>query len=175
MDGAFTKPLIDLASDGDKLVDAQHQAAQKLMDYDGETYPSDGCAITLSCLLQAAGIDVPDTYQALELGKLLESRNWTVVPVGQQQAGDVGSTCGDEHNHGSDHIYLVVKILNPDEMMIADNQAQQPHFRFASGKGKTPTTHFLRAPVPTPIPPGPTPWWQWLVDIFKFLFPKRLN
>jgi hypothetical protein len=57
----------------------------------------------------------------------------------------LGSTCGTEAHHGFDHIYLVLKKLNDDEMVIADNQSTQPHFRFASGQGKTPTKFFLRA------------------------------
>jgi hypothetical protein len=69
-----------------------------------------------------------------------------VISIGDQQPGDVGSTCGDTPNHGYDHIYLVLKDVNSDEMVIADNQAPQPHFRFASGQGNTPTTFFLRAP-----------------------------
>jgi hypothetical protein len=32
-------------------------------------------------------------------------------------------------------------------MVIADNQATEPHFRYASGQGgKSPTKFFLRAP-----------------------------
>lgn len=139
--------LLKIASDPSQLVALQHVAAKRLLDYDGETYPSDGCAITLSVLLQESGIAVSDTYQAIVLGNTLKSkRNWTVVPVGEQKEGDVGSTCGTKPNHGYDHIYLVLKVLNFDEMVIADNQQPAPHFRFASGKGgKTPTKFFLRA------------------------------
>ena len=46
-----------------------------------------------------------------------------MIQVGQQQAGDIGSTCGPEPHHGTDHIYLVLKPVNADEMLIADNQA----------------------------------------------------
>jgi hypothetical protein len=67
-----------------------------------------------------------------------------------QWAGHVGSTCGPAPKPGYDHIYLVLKTLNPDEMVIADNQQQNPHFRFASGQGKTPTKFFLRAPSNKP-------------------------
>jgi hypothetical protein len=139
--------LTNIASDRDQLIAAQHVAAKRLLDFDGEIYPADGCAITLSVLLQEAGIAVPDTYQAITLGNLLKSkRNWQPVAVGEQKAGDVGSTCGSKPNHGYDHIYVVLKVLNSDEMVIADNQQQAPHFRFASGKGgKTPTKFFLRA------------------------------
>lgn len=139
--------LMAIGSDSNQLQTAQHVAAKKLLDFDGETYPSDGCAITLSVLLQEAGIAVPDTYLAITLGNTLRTqRNWQVIPLGQQQPGDVGSTCGVTANHGSDHIYLVLKVLNFDEMVIADNQALAPHFRYASGLGgKTPTKFFLRA------------------------------
>ncbi|MGH6681275.1 MAG: hypothetical protein ACREDL_20620 [Bradyrhizobium sp.] len=138
--------LLALASNANYLQDAQHIAAKKLLEFDGENYPSDGCAITLSVLLQQAGITIPDTYRALALQDLLtDGRDWKAISVGEQQGGDVGSTCGSEPGPG-DHIYLVLKALNPDEMVVADNQSTQPHFRFASGNdGKTPTTRFLRA------------------------------
>jgi hypothetical protein len=141
--------LIKLASDPGQLQNAQHIAAQRLLDFDGEVYPQDGCAITLSVLLQDAGIGVPDTFQALALGDVLKNRGWRTVQLGQQQAGDVGSTCGPQPDHGRDHIYLVLQTLNTDEMVIADNQSPQPHFRFISGQGKTPTKFFLRAQTPS--------------------------
>jgi hypothetical protein len=140
--------LLNEAWNVGRLDDAQERAAKKLYDYDQEKYPSDGCAITLSVLLQDSGIDVPDTFTAIELGQQLrDKRKWQVIEVGNQQAGDVGSTCGPVPAHGEDHIYLVLQTLNPDEMTIADNQSTRPHFRFASGVGgKTPTKFFLRAP-----------------------------
>lgn len=138
--------LIKLATDTISFTDVQKRAAKKLLDYDGEIYPHDGCAITLSILLQNSGVNVSDTYQAIELtNELKDKRKWAKIPVGQQQAGDVGTTCGNLAKHGSDHIYLVLKRLNDDEMIIADNQAKEPHFRWASGEGgKTPTKYFLR-------------------------------
>jgi len=147
-DGQHIPALLKLASDPNHLVAAQNVAAQRLLAYDGEVYPHDGCAITLSVLLQDAQIDVKDTFQALAFGKMLESkRNWQRIPLGQQQPGDIGSTCGTTPHHGFDHVYFVLKVNNSDEMIIADNQAQQPHFRSVSGQGgKTPTTFFLRAP-----------------------------
>jgi hypothetical protein len=138
--------LLKLSSDAAQLVAAQHVAAKRLLDYDGEIYPSDGCAITLSVLLQEAGIAVADTFLAFDLGNTLKNRGWRAVGIGQQQPGDVGSTCGSTPHHGTDHIYLVLRIINSDEMVVADNQADAPHFRWASGKGgKSPTTFFLRA------------------------------
>jgi hypothetical protein len=146
-DSQFIENLIGISSDADRLVAAQHVAAKRLLDYDGEIYPHDGCAITLSVLLQNAGIQIEDTYTAIELGrKLRNDRGWQVVLVGKQKPGDVGSTCGPKPQHGQDHIYVVLKVLNDDEMVIADNQALAPHFRYASGAGgKTPTRFFLRA------------------------------
>lgn len=146
-DAQYIAGLVATASDAAQLQAAQHIAAKRLLDFDGEVYPSDGCAITLSVLLQQAGIGVQDTFQALALGNVLKSqRRWQVIPLGQQQTGDVGSTCGTVPHHGYDHIYLVLKVLNSDEMVIADNQQHEPHFRWASGKGgKTPTKFFLRA------------------------------
>jgi hypothetical protein len=146
-DGQHIAALLALASDASQLVAAQHVAAARLLNYDGEIYPSDGCAITLSVLLQQAGIAVADTYRAFDLGELLKNgRGWQFISVGNQQPGDVGSTCGPVAHHGTDHIYVVLKIVNSDEMVVADNQAEAPHFRWASGKGgKSPTTFFLRA------------------------------
>ena len=137
--------LIKIASDANSLQAAEQAAARKILAFDGEVFPADSCAITQSCLMQAAGIDVPDTYQALAFGNMLKQRGWQVVAIGSQQAGDIGSTCGTAPNHGSDHVYLVLRPVSADEMVIADNQASAPHFRFASGKGgKTPTKFFLR-------------------------------
>lgn len=139
-------PLIKIASDDNALQSAQHIAAKKILGFDGEIYPADACAITQSCLMQAAGIDVPDTYQALAFGAMLQKRGWQRIAMGSQQAGDLGSTCGPTPDHGNDHVYLVLRLINADEMVIADNQANVPHFRYASGKGgKTPTKFFLRA------------------------------
>lgn len=145
----YIDQLIAIASDKDRLQAVQHAAARKLLKFDGEVYPSDGCAITLSCLLQEAGkSELPDTYQAISLGRWLEKAGWQRVPVGQQRSGDIGSTCGPSPRHGVDHIYLVLRTLNDDEMVIADNQRAEPHFRWASGKGgKSPTTFFLRLPL----------------------------
>jgi len=139
--------LVSIASQKGSLIEVQNKAAKKLLDYDGEIYPSDGCAITLSVLLQDAGISVPDLFMAIELtSELKNKRKWEIIPLGQQQAGDIGTTCGNTAQHGSDHIYLVLKKINDDEMLIADNQAREPHFRWASGEGgKTPTKYFLRA------------------------------
>lgn len=140
--------MIAIGSDKDRLQNAQHVAARKLLKFDGEVYPADGCAITLSVLLQEAGIAVPDTFQAIVLGSLLKKLGWQVILVGQQQGGDVGSTCGAHAQHGVDHIYLVLRKVNTDEMVIADNQRPEAHFRWASGKGgKSPTRFFLRAPA----------------------------
>lgn len=142
----IARKLVAVGSSAARLAQVQAIAARKLKGFDGEIYPHDGCAITLSCLMQAAGLDIPDTYQAFALGNLLKQRGWQVIPVGEQRDGDVGSTCGSAPHHGTDHIYLVLEA-DGDQMMIADNQAKVPHVRFASGKGgKSPSQFFLRAP-----------------------------
>lgn len=139
--------LIANASVKDHLQTSQHIAARRLMAFDGEVYPKDGCAITASVLLQDAGLDIPDTYQAIALGCWLIAHGWEQIPIGEQEPGDIGSTCGKAPQHGIDHVYLVLKKVNEDEMVIADNQRPEPHFRWASGKGgKSPTKFFLRAP-----------------------------
>lgn len=123
----------------------QEVAAIELFKLAHENWPHDGCALNLCNLLQEGGIPVPDIMQALALGNYLrDKREWKIIPVGQQQPGDVGSTCGETTHHGYDHIYLVLERINDDKMIIADNQKPVPHERFASGKGKTPTKFFLR-------------------------------
>jgi chitosanase len=144
-DGAAIDKLVALGADPQSLRAAQAIAAQRLLAFDREVFPHDGCAVTLSVLMQQAGIEVSDIYPAIELGQVLQRRGWKKIPIGQQQRGDVGSTCGPVAHHGTDHIYLVLRDVNQDEMVIADNQASSPHFRFASGNGKSPTTFFLRA------------------------------
>jgi hypothetical protein len=145
-DGGAIDSLLAIASNPQTLQAAQAVAAQRLLVYDGEKYPQDGCAITLSVLLQEAGVNLPDTYMAIDMCSLLQSRGWTRIAVGDQQKGDVGSTCGPVAHHGTDHVYVVLRDLNLDEMVVADNQEPAPHFRFASGKSQSPTTYFLRAP-----------------------------
>lgn len=147
-DGNYITELVEIASNPMRLDAAQAEAGQELLHFDGEKYPADGCAITLSTLLRESGIDIPFTFQALALDNALQKRGWQRIAIGEQKAGDVGSTCVSYPRHGSDHIFLVLHALNTDEMLIADNQSRSPHFRYASGKGgKTPTTHFLRAPA----------------------------
>lgn len=121
-DSDHVADLIKIASNPAQLVAAQHDAAARLLKATGIAFPHDGCAITLSVLLQDAGVELADTYQALALGELLKHRGWSNIAVGSQQEGDIGSTCGPAANHGFDHIYLVLKVLNSDEMVIADNQ-----------------------------------------------------
>ena len=112
-------------------------------------YPTDGCAAHLSALLRQSGIDVRMILGAGALARAVERRGWQRVAVGNQQPGDVGVTYDyDPTPPGADHIYLVVRRVDADEMMVADNQRRtdQPHSRFASGRGgKTPTKYFLRA------------------------------
>jgi hypothetical protein len=139
--------LLAVANDPVAYAKVQKEAKDELFEGAGEIWPHDGCAINLSDLLQAAGINVPDIFQALALGNhLRDHRRWQVIANGQQQRGDVGSTCGTTAHHGEDHIYLVTQRVDSDEMVVADNQRPEPHSRFVSGQGgKTPTKFFLRA------------------------------
>ncbi|HWJ71647.1 MAG TPA: glycoside hydrolase domain-containing protein [Kaistia sp.] len=112
-------------------------------------YPHNGCAAHLSALLEHAGIDVPMTLGAGKLAHILIDRGWSKIGVGDQIPGDIG-VCYDRDPSpaGADHIYLVVKTIDRDEMLIADNQngdVNAPHARFATGHGTTSTEYFLRA------------------------------
>ena len=140
--------LIAIGGNSSSLESCQHDAAAKLLRDENLVYPMDGCAITLSCLLQSAGIDVPDTFLALSMVSVLESRGWQKIPVGEQKAGDVGTTCyGGVRHPGVDHVYLILRDMNEDECVVADNQRSCPHFRSMSGHpdGKSPTRVVLRA------------------------------
>lgn len=109
-------------------------------------FPHDGCAAFLSSLFVEAGITIGTIVSAGVLANVLESRHWQRVPVGKQHAGDVGVTKDDNGNGIPDHIYLVLRTIGTDEMLIVDNQESHAHIRYASGKGRTETDHFLRAP-----------------------------
>jgi hypothetical protein len=99
------------------------------------------------CFLDAAGIDVPMERGAGALGKYLEkTRGWTRVKVRGQKPGDVAVCFDKTKPPGADHIYLVVKCIDNDEMLIADNQTKYcPRTRYASGHGQTAVEYFLRA------------------------------
>jgi hypothetical protein len=151
MDKDHVTKLVEIGSSPERLAEAQRIAAKALADAGAAPFPKNGCAATLSALLKLSGIDVPMTLGAGRLAHILggqiNSRRWDHIPIGDQQAGDVGVTFDDGGVAGADHIYLVVQRIDKDEMVIADNQATTTHRRFASGKGKTPTEYFLRAPV----------------------------
>lgn len=151
---------ISIATTPSDYAAVQRAAAKVLKDEASEKWPHNGCAANLSSLLQAAGIAVPSIVGAgalaNKLGGPFNSRNWVHVPVGSQVAGDVGVCFDLTPPAGSDHIFLVVTRVDSDEMVIADNQAKAPHTRFASGKGKTPTDYFLRAPG-AEVPAAPSP------------------
>lgn len=139
------RKVLDIANTPARYENVQAVAAIELFKLAHEQWPHDGCALNLANLLQAGGIAVPDMTQALALGNYLrDNRKWEVISVGEQQPGDVGSTCGPVAHHGYDHIYLVLERIDNDKMRIADNQEPTPHERLASGNGRTPTTFFLR-------------------------------
>ena len=138
--------MIALGSEAESIRRIQ-DAAAKEMQKAGYGYTlHNACAATLSEFLNAAGIDVPITLGAGRLARRIADRGWRRVRVGNQRAGDVGVTFDNTSPSGADHIYLVVQVLDPDKMMIGDNQAPRPHVRYASGRGRTPTEYFLRAP-----------------------------
>ena len=145
-DQSRIETLLAVARDKARLQAAQGIAGKRLLAYDGTVYPKDGSAITLSVLMQDAGIPIPDIFWALEITNELKTRGWQMVANEDRRPGDVGTTCGDVPTHGDDHVYLVLENTDEDEMLIADNQHTEPHPRWISGKGgKTPTRYFLRA------------------------------
>jgi len=145
-DQSRIETLLAVARDKARLQAAQSIAGKRLLTYDGTVYPKDGCAITLSVLMQDAGIPIPDIFWALEITNELKARGWQMVANEDRRPGDIGTTCGDVPTHGDDHVYLVLENTDEDEMLIADNQHTEPHPRWISGKGgKTPTRYFLRA------------------------------
>jgi len=141
-DGKYIPDLISQGSTADGLATARRTAAAALTGY-----PHNGCAAHLSALLRQASIDVSMTLSAGMLAHRFEQRGWTRIAVHQQQAGDVGVCFDNTDPPGADHIYLVVRRIDDDLMDIADNQnpVDEPHRRYASGKGKTATQYFLRA------------------------------
>jgi len=134
--------LIKQGSTPQDLKRAGETAAAKLPEY-----PHNGCAAHLSALLQQAGFGNPMIFGAGKLAHYLAENGWHKIPVGAQQPGDIGVCFDNTSPPGADHIYLVVKVIDGDEMMIADNQRTEDatHPRYASGKGRTPTEYFLRA------------------------------
>lgn len=144
-DGDCIPALIELGSRTETIA-AVHAKAAGYMEGSGFTFPTRSCAATLSAFLQMSGIDIKTERGAGALASMLKKRGWGVVDVGHQKPGDVGVTISSLPPPGPDHIYLVVETHNSDRMTIADNQAPDPHERFASGRGKTPTDYFLRAP-----------------------------
>lgn len=145
-DAAHIQKLVTLGSDLATLLQIEQEAARKLLAYTHQT--NNGCAITLSCLLQHAGINVADTYGAYALVNVLQDRNWVAVPSNALQPGDVGTTCHGKILHpGEDHVYLVLKQVSANEMVVADNERHYPHMRSVNGLGDgvTPSHLFLRA------------------------------
>lgn len=148
-DAALIPSLIKLATDPVQFKAVCDISKDELFRYDGEHFPTNACAITLSNLMQRAGADIGDIFRAVTLGETLKTRGWKVIKNGAQKPGDVGSTCGVKAAK-NDHIYLVVQSIDTDKMRIVDNQVAKPHYRCVSGKDcgygeKTPTKFFLRA------------------------------
>jgi hypothetical protein len=147
MDKDYIDDLIALGTASSSIQRIQDLAARE-MQRNGLGYTlHNACAATLSCFLNEAGIRVPVTLGAGRLAaRLHRDRGWVRTENGNQRAGDIGVTFDNTQPPGADHVYLVVERINNDEMRIADNQAPQRHPRFVSGKGRTPTEYFLRAP-----------------------------
>lgn len=140
MDKDQIPELIQNGSSASTLARAQRAAKRAW-----PPFPHNGCAANLSALLIQSGIAIPMTLGAGKLAHILKSRGWTEIDLSKQAPGDVGVAFDEGKIPGIDHIYLVVRTIDDDEMIIADNQDTVPHHRFATGHGKSPTGYFLRA------------------------------
>ncbi|MDX3926971.1 MAG: hypothetical protein QHC90_14345 [Shinella sp.] len=146
MDADRIEKLVELGSSRHSIAEV-HRRAAEYMQGTGSVFPRNACAATLSAFLQMAGIPVRTMTGAGRLAEQIErDRRWERVSVGRQRPGDVGVTYDTMAPPGADHVYLVVGVQDADLMTIADNQAPRPHERYASGRGRTRTNYFLRAP-----------------------------
>ncbi len=153
MDKDHVSALVQLGSTKQGVEKAQ-SLAEKVMEENCYGYTlHNACAATLSEFMNLAGIDVPITLGVGNLARRIKNRAWDQVTVGNQRAGDVAVAANDIH------IFLVVQTIDKDVMVIADNQAPEPHRRKASGDPKlnhSPVAYFLRAHgavVPVVAPP----------------------
>jgi hypothetical protein len=78
------------------------------------------CAATLSEFMISSLINVPVTLGVTDLARRIAARGWVRINVGDQQAGDVAVAESDVH------IFLVLKAIDRDMMLIADNQRPYP-------------------------------------------------
>jgi len=115
------------------------------------TFPTNGCANFLSAMLQLASLGVGTHMLAQDLAETLENKaGWHRVDLADYQAGDVGVTDARIDPPNADHIYLVMRRIDSNDMMVVDNQARTPegtiHERTVDGSIfiKTPTHYFLR-------------------------------
>jgi hypothetical protein len=133
------------------------EANEFLIEAGAAPFPHNACAATQSAILIEAGLmDLDDPSKpmkpilgALALDNYLHNkRGWTRVPLGEQQVGDIGTTCGTSPHAGRDHVFMWWKINNTHEGLVIDNQSTKgPHVRRTDGQdGKSRTTYSLRAP-----------------------------
>ncbi|MBK5941418.1 hypothetical protein [Halochromatium roseum] len=110
---------------------------------------SNGCAAHTSSLLQRNGFDVKTELGAQNLVDQLLGKGWDKVPIGEQQAGDIGVTADwGAGLRGSDHVYTVMGTDpdDPNMLDIVDNQKPRGGKRPIVGGGKTTTEYFIRPP-----------------------------
>jgi hypothetical protein len=142
MDKDHIAKLVSLGSTFAGVKAAQERAAQ-IMEQNGYGYTlTNACAATLSEFMNLAGINVPITLRVTNLARRVAARGWDIVAKGHQHPGDVAIAENDVH------IFLVVKTIDQDEMIIADNQAPGPHKRRVRGDPSlhhSPVSYFLRA------------------------------
>lgn len=146
MDKDHIPQLIQLGSTATGVQAAQARAKQDMADNGYGATLHNACAATLSEFLKMSNINVPITLGAGNLARRIKNRGWDMIDVGYQTAGDVAVA---ENNV---HIFFVVKTVDHDEMIIADNQAPGPHYRKASGDpdlNHSPVAYFLRAQAAT--------------------------
>lgn len=148
MDKDHIAQMVQLGSTAQGVQRVQARAKEVMHDNGYGSTLHNACAATLSEFMNMSAINVPITLGAGNLARRIKGRGWNPVTVGNQRAGDVAVAVNDVH------IFLVVRAVDKDIMIISDNQAPAPHRRRASGDPKlnhSPVAYFLRADGAAPL------------------------
>jgi hypothetical protein len=109
-DGESIPKLMEIASDSYQLQTAQHVAAKKAVGLRRRNLSIGRMrdyAVSFTSRGRNSGAGHLPGDNAGQYAQ--KTKNWQVISVGQQQPGDVGSTCGVTANHGS-HLSCIEAI-----------------------------------------------------------------